>query len=117
MYCANLWPFRGLGLKVKFFSTTSNGMMYHTSRTLGGTEVQRLEPHGQMKLEGRWWQVCEALAGEAVRLERVMGGVLVHYCQTLVREIDLVEQRSTTAEKGKGCDDKQSVKVVAELYN
>jgi transposase InsO family protein len=59
-----------------------------------GSEVQRLGPHGQLKLGGRWWQVCEALAGEAVRLERVFGRVLVHYCQTLVREIDLVEQRS-----------------------
>ena len=59
-----------------------------------GSEVQRLGPHGQLKLEGRWWQVCEALAGEAVRLERIEGRVLVHYCQSLVREIDLVEQRS-----------------------
>ena len=58
-----------------------------------GSEVQRLGAYGQLKLEGRWWQVCEALAGEAVRLERIAGRVLVHYCQTLVREIDLVEQR------------------------
>jgi hypothetical protein len=60
-----------------------------------GSEVQRLGPYGQLKLEGRWWQVSEALAGEAVRLERIAGRVLVHYCQTLVREIDLLEQRST----------------------
>ena len=60
-----------------------------------GSEVQRLGPYGQLKLAGRWWQVCEALAGEAVRLERIAGRVLVHYCQTLVREIDLLEQRST----------------------
>lgn len=60
-----------------------------------GSEVQRLGPYGQLKLENRWWQVCEALAGEAVRLERIEGRVLVHYCQTLVREIDLGQQRST----------------------
>src|ERR1019366_738261 len=60
-----------------------------------GSEVQRLGPHGQLKLEGRWWQVCEALAGEAVQLQRVQGRVLVYYCQTLVREIDLVESSST----------------------
>jgi transposase InsO family protein len=60
-----------------------------------GSEVQRLGPDGQLKLEHRWWQVCEALAGEPVRLERIGGRVLVHYCQTLVREIDLVDQRST----------------------
>ncbi len=60
-----------------------------------GSEVQRLGPYGQLKLENRWWQVCEALAGEAVRLERIAGRVLVHYCQTLVREIDLGQQTST----------------------
>jgi transposase InsO family protein len=54
-----------------------------------GSEVQRLGPYGQLKLAGRWWQVCEALAGEAVKLERLEHRVLVYYCQTLVREIDL----------------------------
>jgi transposase InsO family protein len=81
-------------------------------------EVQRLGPYGQLKLAGRWWQVCEALAGEAVQLERVPGRVLVYYCQTLVREIDLVESSSTAfppslrsggnaveLEKCKGCGD------------
>jgi hypothetical protein len=60
-----------------------------------GSEVLRLGPHGQLKLAGRWWQVCEALAGEAVKLERVEQRVLVYYCQTLVREIDLVASSST----------------------
>lgn len=60
-----------------------------------GREVQRLGPYGQLKLGGRWWQVCEALAGEAVQLERLQGRVLVYYCQTLVREIDLVESSAT----------------------
>ena len=62
--------------------------------------------------------MCEALAGEAVQLERVPGRVLVYYCQTLVREIDLVESSSTAfppslrsggnaveLEKCKGCGD------------
>jgi transposase InsO family protein len=60
-----------------------------------GSEVQRLSSHGQLKLAGRWWTVCEALAGERVRLERVPDGALVYYCHTLVREIDLVDQQST----------------------
>lgn len=60
-----------------------------------GSEVHRLGPHGQLKLAGRWWQVCEALAGEAVKLERVEERVVVYYCQTLVREIDLVASSST----------------------
>jgi transposase InsO family protein len=60
-----------------------------------GREVQRLGRYGQLKLAGRWWQVCEALAGEVVQLERVEGRVLVYYCQTLVREFDLVQSIST----------------------
>jgi len=60
-----------------------------------GSEVLRLGPHGQLKLAGRWWQVCEALAGEVVKLERVEERMLVYYCQTLVREIDLVASSST----------------------
>ena len=59
-----------------------------------GCEVQRLGPQGQLKLKGRWWPVCEALAGETVRLERVQERVLVYYCQTLVREIDLADSSS-----------------------
>jgi transposase InsO family protein len=59
-----------------------------------GSEVQRLGPQGQVKLGGRWWPVCEALAGEAVQLERMQERVLVYYCQTLVREIDLVDSSS-----------------------
>src|SRR5512146_848866 len=42
-----------------------------------GAEVQRLGVKGQFKLQGRWWQVSEALAEEAVQLSRIEQRVLV----------------------------------------
>jgi transposase InsO family protein len=63
-----------------------------------GAEVQRLGANGQLKLQGRWWQVSGALAGEAVQVVRVEDRALVYYCQSLIREIDLAEQRSTAVE-------------------
>jgi transposase InsO family protein len=62
-------------------------------------EVQRLGAKGQLKLGGRWWQVSEALGHEQVRLVRVGERVLVYYCQSLVREINLADQRSTAVDR------------------
>jgi transposase InsO family protein len=64
-----------------------------------GAEVQRLGANGQLKLQRRWWQVSEALAYEPVQLVRVEERVLVYYCQSLLREIDLADQRSTPVER------------------
>lgn len=61
-------------------------------------EVQRLESTGQLKIEGRRWQVSGPLAGERVHLVRKDRRVLVFYCRTLVRELDLVGQGSTAVE-------------------
>ncbi len=74
-----------------------------------GAEVHRLKAGGQLYLQGRLWQVSGALAGERVQLVRVEERVLVYYCQSLIREIDLADQRSTAVErwsqpsKCKGC--------------
>jgi transposase InsO family protein len=53
-----------------------------------GAEVQRLESTGQLKLEGRRWQVSGPLAGQRVHLVRKDHRVLVFYCRTLIRELD-----------------------------
>lgn len=63
-----------------------------------GAEVQRLEQTGQLKLNGRRWQVAGPLAGERVQLVRLDHRVLVFYCDTLIRELDLVGQASTSVE-------------------
>jgi hypothetical protein len=63
-----------------------------------GAEVHRVKASGQIWLQGRLWQVSAALAHERVQLIRVAERVLVYYCQSLVRELDLAEQRSTPVE-------------------
>jgi transposase InsO family protein len=64
-----------------------------------GAQVQRLGRQGQLKLQGRWWQISEALASEPVQLVRVAERVQVYYCRSLVRELDLIDQRSTPVER------------------
>jgi transposase InsO family protein len=59
-----------------------------------GSEVKRLNGQGLLQERGRRWFVCEALAGQRVRIERVDGKVLVSYRHMYIREIDL--QRGTT---------------------
>ena len=64
-----------------------------------GAEVYKLSTQGQLQLTRRRWDISRALAGEWVQLIRVEGRVLVYYCRSLVRELDLVTQ------KCKGCPD------------
>ena len=77
-----------------------------------GAEVQRLSSAGQLRVEGRRWEISNALAGERVQLLRIGERILVYYCRSLVRELDPLHQRSTAVdrwwsgrgpEKCKGC--------------
>jgi hypothetical protein len=63
-----------------------------------GAEVVRLEPHGRLRLNGRRWQVASPLAGEPVQLLRVGQRVLILYCNTVLRELDLSAEGSTAVE-------------------
>jgi len=54
-----------------------------------GAEVHRLEPGGQLKLDGRRWQLCGPLSGELVQVIRIEQRALVFYRRTLLRELDL----------------------------
>jgi transposase InsO family protein len=60
-----------------------------------GAELLRLEKTGQLKLDGRRWWVTGALAGEQVQLVRVDQRILIFFCNTLIRELDLTTQGST----------------------
>ncbi len=62
-------------------------------------EVHRLGANGQLKWQTRWWQVSQALAYEPVQVVRVQERLLVYYCRSLVREIDLADQRSTAVDR------------------
>jgi transposase InsO family protein len=58
-----------------------------------GAEVRRLESTGQLMLNGRRWQVAGPLAGEPVQLVRLDQRILVFYCDTLIRELDLTREQ------------------------
>jgi transposase InsO family protein len=77
-----------------------------------GAEVRRLGSAGQLTVEGKRWDISNALAGEWVQLLRIGERILVYYCRSLVRELDPPHQRSTAVdrwwggpcpEKCKGC--------------
>ena len=75
-----------------------------------GSEVKRLNTQGMLEDGGRRWFVCQALAGQRVRLERIDGKVLVSYRHMYIREIDperagtrpLVVARPEDAASGSG---------------
>ena len=64
-----------------------------------GADVCKLSTQGQLQLTRRRWDISRALAGEWVQVVRVNGRVLVYYCRSLVRELDLVTQRSTAVDR------------------
>jgi transposase InsO family protein len=61
-----------------------------------GWETVRLAGAGQFRSHGRRWDVSQALRGQLVALQVVGHKILVHYCNMVVREIDL-QSGSTTA--------------------
>jgi len=60
-----------------------------------GTWVRKVDSSGKLRAWDRHWKISKALSGEWVQLERVGERVLVYYCRTLVRELDLGSQRAT----------------------
>jgi transposase InsO family protein len=61
-------------------------------------EVHQLSSQGQLQLKNRRWDISRALAGEWVKLERINERVLVYYCASVIRELDLATQRSTAVD-------------------
>ncbi len=54
-----------------------------------GSDVRRVNVNGAIAEAGRKWFVCEALAGQHVRVERFDGKLLVSYRHMYIREINL----------------------------
>jgi transposase InsO family protein len=63
-----------------------------------GSWVLKVDPQGKVEVRGWKWKISKALRGEWVRLEQLHDRVLVYYCTTLFREIDLRLQCSTIVE-------------------
>src|SRR5450755_4799025 len=56
-----------------------------------GAHVRRLDADGKLNAFGRNWNIAQALRREWVQLVRLEERVLVFYCRTAVRELDLFE--------------------------
>ena len=58
--------------------------------TKTGAEVTaELTDMGRVTVEGRSWEISRALAGEWVQLVRIEERILVYYCRSVVRELDV----------------------------
>jgi transposase InsO family protein len=64
-----------------------------------GAEVRRISVDGDLYIGTCRWSISLALAREQVELKRLDQRILVYYCRTLVREIDLRAQRSTAVDR------------------
>jgi len=64
-----------------------------------GAKVLKVDSQGKLTLAGENWKISNALAGEWVQVVRLESRLLVYYCTTLIREIDLGIQRSTLVER------------------
>ena len=60
-----------------------------------GSKVMKLDGRGKMDAYGLRWSISRALRGQRVQLERIGERVLVYYCRTVIRELDLENHRST----------------------
>ena len=64
-----------------------------------GSRVLKVDSDGKISLKAKHWLISRALSGERIRLVPIEQRVLVYYCRTLVREIDLSSQRSTMVDR------------------
>jgi|SRR5450755_2772353 len=96
-------PHEGLGMRTPASLWHVSPRSYDPNPTAwdygAGSEVYRLNRNGQLKLQGRWWQVSEALRQQWVEVKPIDQRILVYYCRSLVREINLATQRSTAVDR------------------
>jgi transposase InsO family protein len=64
-----------------------------------GARVVKVDSWGKLHLKGKTCNISKALCGERVQIKELEGRVQIYYCNTLIREIDLDDQRSAIAER------------------
>jgi transposase InsO family protein len=62
-------------------------------------ELKTVNQHGDIWIGRRPWAVSRALAEETVQIQQIDQRILVYFCKSLVREIDLFAQRSTAVDR------------------
>ena len=68
-----------------------------------GSEVVKVMSAGQILVDRRRWELSRALAGEWVQLIRIEEKILVYYCRSLVRELELLSHRSYAVDRWLSC--------------
>jgi len=96
-------PHEALGMKTPATAWNKSARKYQPQTAAweyeNGAEVRKLGNQGQLHVQGRRWEISRALAGEWVQLVRLEERILVYYCRSLVRELDLTHQRSTAVDR------------------
>lgn len=64
-----------------------------------GAELRKVNSEGDIYINDFPWKVSKALSRERVQIQRLDQRILVFFCNTLVREIDLCAQRSTAVDR------------------
>jgi transposase InsO family protein len=64
-----------------------------------GSHVLKVDSDGKIRTQRQHWNLSRALSGERVKLVTIEQRVLVYYCRTLIRELDLRSQRSTIVDR------------------
>jgi transposase InsO family protein len=64
-----------------------------------GSWVLKVDSDGKIKLKAEHWLISRALSGERIQLVTMEHRVLVYYCRSLVRELNLGNQRSTIVDR------------------
>ncbi len=95
-------PHEALGLRTPASVWRPSGRRYQAQPPRWeyptGSWVLKVDPQGKVEVKGWKWKISKSLCGEWVRLEQIENRVLVYYCATLCREIDLDLQCSTIVE-------------------
>lgn len=74
-----------------------------------GAWVLKVDTSGKLRVKNMHCNIGGALAGEWVQLIPIKKRIQIYYCTTLIREIDLVAQRSTMVERWIPAPNKQKV--------
>ena len=64
-----------------------------------GTELRKVNSDGDIYINDFPWKVSKALRRQRVQIQRMDQKILVFFCKTLVREIDLCAKRSTAVDR------------------
>lgn len=96
-------PHEALGMKTPASVWKKSGRRYDPNPPRWeyppGAKVLKLDGRGKMDAYGIRWAISRALRGERVQLERVGSRVLVYFCRTLIRELDLENRHSVAVKR------------------